>query len=134
NPVNNVDPGGLKYYHNRQTKEIRWFDNDPGDGWEDYTDHQATITQGGCFATDRCVVNGDSVTFRENGDIVYHNRDSGAAIVTTIGTAIQETFLRSTYTAAGELSLELRPFSPTTDAPTTIDLPTAEPGGPLEPI
>jgi RHS repeat-associated protein len=134
NPVNNVDPTGLRYYRNRETLEIAWFDKNPGGDWDDYTDQRTTIGDGGCFATGRCVVDGDDVTFRETGEIIYHNRDGGAAIV-NIGIGIQETFLELTAEASELLGTDSLSLAPAPDAPTTIDLPTGGPGGgPLEPI
>jgi RHS repeat-associated protein len=135
NPVNHADPSGLLYYRHRETREIRWFDDQPeGDEWEDYTDQRVTIAQGGCFATNRCVIAGDDVTFNQDGSIIYHNRDTSGGIV-NIGAEVQETFLEITSQAGELLGTELLSLAPTTGSPSTIDLPTTSPGGgPLEPI
>lgn len=135
NPINYSDPTGLRYYRNQETRDISWFDDNPGKGWEDLTDVRVTITRGGCFEIDKCVVTGDDVTFKEDKSIIYHNRDGGAAIV-EIGYAVQEIVVEITDGAAEIAGTESLSFAPSTNAPSTIDVPTGGPGpggGPLEP-
>jgi hypothetical protein len=39
NPLVNVDPLGLLWYHNTQTNEIKWYDEDPGGDWKQWTQY-----------------------------------------------------------------------------------------------
>jgi RHS repeat-associated protein len=39
NPLVNIDPVGLLWYHNGRTNQIRWYDNDPGGDWKEWTEY-----------------------------------------------------------------------------------------------
>jgi RHS repeat-associated protein len=69
NPVNYTDPSGLRYYRNQSSSEIHWFDNDPGEGWEDLTGKTVNIVASGCIANRRnqCAKQGEALYFTANG-------------------------------------------------------------------
>lgn len=39
NPLVNVDPLGLLWYQNNDSGSLKWFDNDPGEGWKQWTQY-----------------------------------------------------------------------------------------------
>ncbi len=68
NPVNFTDPAGLDYYKDKDGN-IKWFDDNPGQGWTNVTSTKGTVVNVGPEFTRAGAQVGDSVIYNANHTI-----------------------------------------------------------------
>ena len=135
NPVNRIDPSGLRWV--RDGTGIYWIPDDEDlNGREDVTTQEITLA-GGCDGVAGCVGYGVKVRFNEERSITILSGTNGKPVVDEVVEVVNETVELVETTAADIAATLTAPFSSAPTGSPTIDLPTGSPGpggGPLEPI
>lgn len=134
NPVNRTDPSGLRWVQDANG-EIYWIEDDePLNGRIDVTG-QEILLAGGCDAVAGCAYDGALVKFHSDRSISIIANEQGETVVNEVVDVVYEAGELIVSSVEDVVSSITNSFAstPTADVP-TIDLPTAEPGGPLEPI